>query len=147
MKQRKNKCTGPLCAGYLILALVASAAEQQLVNPPPSEFVDAESSVNVPIPTDEGRHLKLTIAFEPLRSNAVQVAFGQDLNGSETLEPEETELIVGCDCGAWFADDGRVRTPGAPQSPDNANSFVQDCGGPGVSALVYSVFDRLSPVP
>ena len=64
MKQGKNKYTGPLCAGYLILALVASAAEQQLVNPPPSEFVDAESSVNVPIPTDEGRHIKLTIAFE-----------------------------------------------------------------------------------
>ena len=98
MKQRKTKCTGPLCAGYLALALMASAAEQQLVNPPPSEFVDAESSVNVPIPTDEGRHLNLTIAFEPTPSNAVQVAFGRDLNGSETLEPEETELIAGCDC-------------------------------------------------
>ena len=32
MKQRKTKCTGPLCAGYLALALMASAAEQQLVN-------------------------------------------------------------------------------------------------------------------
>ena len=103
MKQGKNKYTGPLCAGYLILALVASAAEQQLVNPPPSEFVDAESSVNVPIPTDEGRHIKLTIAFEPTPSNAVQVAFGRDLNGSETLEPEETELVLGVDCGEWFA--------------------------------------------
>ena len=99
MKQRKNKCTGPLCAGYLVLALVASAAEQSLMTPPPSEFVDAESSVNVPIPSDEGRHLNLTIAFDSTPSNAVLVAFGRDLNGSETLEPEETELIVGCDCG------------------------------------------------
>ena len=88
MKQGKNKCTGPLCAGYLALALMASAAEQQLSNPPPSEFVDAESTTTVPIPTDEGRHLNLTLAFESTPSNAVQVAFGRDLNGSETLEPE-----------------------------------------------------------
>ena len=81
---------------------MASAAEQQLANPSPSEFVDAESSVAVPIPTDQGRHLNLTLAFEPTPSNAVLVAFGRDLNGSETLEPEETELIVGVDCGAWF---------------------------------------------
>ena len=108
MKQRKNKCTGPLCAGYLALALVASAAEQSLPTPPLSAFVDAESSVNVPIPTDQGRHINLTLAFEPTPSNAVQVAFGRDLNGSETLEPEETDLIVGCDCGAWFGrDEGR----------------------------------------
>ena len=80
-------------------ATMAFASTEMLQNPPPSEFVDAESSVNVPIPTDEGRHLKLTIAFEPTPSNAVQVAFGRDLNGSETLEPEETEMIVGCDCG------------------------------------------------
>ena len=80
-------------------AIVAAASQSILPTPPPSEFVDAESSVNVPIPTDEGRHLKLTLAFESTLSNAVQVAFGKDLNGSETLEPEETELIVGCDCG------------------------------------------------
>ena len=88
-----------LCAGLLTIAASAFASAHTLTTPPPSEFVDAESSVNVPIPTDEGRHLNLTIAFEPTPSNAVQVAFGRDLNGSETLEPEETELIVGCDCG------------------------------------------------
>ena len=81
-------------------ATMAFASTEMLQNPPPSEFVDAESSVNVPIPTDEGRHIKLTLAFEPTPSNAVQVAFGRDLNGSETLEPEETEMIVGCDCGS-----------------------------------------------
>ena len=80
-------------------ATMAFASTETLQNPPPSEFVDAESSVNVPIPTDQGRHIKLTLDFESTPSNAVQVAFGRDLNGSETLEPEETEMIVGCDCG------------------------------------------------
>ena len=88
----------PAVAGFFI-ASAAIAAEQQLANPSPSEFADRESSTTMPIPTDEGRHINLTIAFEPTPSNAVQVAFGRDLNGSETLEPEETELIVGCDCG------------------------------------------------
>ena len=88
-----------LCAGLLTIAASAFASEHTLTTPPPSEFVDTESSVNVPIPTDEGRHLNLTIAFDSTPSNAILVAFGRDLNGSETLEPEETELIVGCDCG------------------------------------------------
>ena len=88
-----------LLAGFFAFASSAMSAEQTLPTPPLSEFADAESSVNVPIPTDEGRHLNLTLAFEPTPSNAVLVAFGRDLDGSETLEPEETDVIVGVDCG------------------------------------------------
>ena len=88
-----------LAVGLLAVAARSLATEQSLPTPPPSANADAESSTTVPIPTDEGRHLNLTIAFDSTPSNAVQVAFGRDLNGSETLEPEETELIVGCDCG------------------------------------------------
>ena len=94
-----------LASGLFAQTLSASGAERTIPSPPPSEFVDAESSVNVPLPTDEGRRIKLTLAFEPMSSNAVQVAFGNDLNGSENLEPEETELVVGCDCGEWFVRD------------------------------------------
>ena len=89
-------------------ATVAFAATETLPTPPPSAFVDAESSVNVPLPTDKGRRIKLTLAFEPTSSNAVQVAFGNDLNGSENLEPEETELVVGVDCGEPYAPRGVV---------------------------------------
>ena len=88
----------PAVAGFFI-ASAAFAAEQFLPTPPPSEFVDAESSVNVPLPTTEGRHINLTLAFDPSPSNAVQVAFGRDFNEDNDLAPEETDLIVGCDCG------------------------------------------------
>ena len=101
------KKTLPAVAGFFI-ASAAFADEQFLPTPPPSEFVDAESSVNVPLPTTEGRHINLTLAFDSTPSNAVLVAFGRDLHGSETLEPEETDLTVGCDCGVWFGrDEGR----------------------------------------
>ena len=101
-----------LCAGLLTIAASAFASAHTLTTPPPSEFVDAESSSAVPIPSDEGRHLNLTIAFDSTPSNAVLVAFGRDLNGSETLEPEETELIVGCDCGEPFVWEDEVKVKG-----------------------------------
>ena len=104
----KCKWEFALFAGLAILASAAVALEHDLPNPPPSEFVDAESSVNVPLPTDQGRRIRLTLAFEPTSSNAVQVAFGNDLNGSENLEPEETELLLGVDCGEPFAPKGVV---------------------------------------
>ena len=87
---------------FLSFALSAAAAVRTLPTPPESAFADAESSVNVPLPTDEGRRIRLALGFESSASNAVMVAFGNDLNCSETLESEETELVVGCDCGEWF---------------------------------------------
>ena len=111
----KCKLKSAFFAGFAVLASAAVAEEHDLPNPPPSAFVDAESSVNVPLPTDEGRRIRLTLAFEPTSSNAVQVAFGNDLNGSENLEPEETEMVVGCDCGVWFVRDEVERRSGGGQ--------------------------------
>ena len=101
-----RKCL-PAVAGFFIAA-AASAAQHDLPTPPPSEFVDAESSVNVPLPTNEGRHIRLTLAFDPSPTNAVQVAFGNDANADGDLAPEETALRVGCDCGVWFGGDEGV---------------------------------------
>ena len=92
----------PAVAG-LFIVFAAFAAKHKLPTPPPSEFADAESSVNVPIPTDRGRLLRLTFAFDPSPTSAVQVALGNDENGDENLEPEETQFTIGCDCGEWFA--------------------------------------------
>ena len=129
----KCKWESALFAGLAILASAAVALEHDLPNPPPSEFVDAESSVNVPLPTDEGRRIRLTLVFEPTPSNAVQVAFGNDLNGSENLEPEETELLLGVDCGEPYMVGADVL--GRPQSSNNEIAFETDCGVPGGHAL------------
>ena len=102
MNTNKNRLP-VVCAGFLAFATAASAALRPLPTPGPSEYVDAESSVNVPLPTNEGRHIRLTLAFDPSPTNAVQVAFGNDANADGDLAPEETALRVGCDCGVWFA--------------------------------------------
>ena len=91
-------------AGILAFALSATAFAglRTLPTPPQSEFADAESSAVVALPVNEGRHIRLTVAFDPSPTNAVMVAFGDDANGDEDLGPEETQLVVGCDCGEWF---------------------------------------------
>ena len=96
-----RKCL-PAVVGFFIAA-TAFAAQLTLPTPPQSEYVDAESSVNVPLPVSDRRFLRLTFGFEPSPTNAVQVALGRDANADGDLAPEETALRVGCDCGVWFA--------------------------------------------
>ena len=88
----------------------ALAVTQPLPTPPASEFADTESAVNMPL-TDWpglGRRVTLTLAANATPSNCVQIAFGQDTNGDENLEPEETMVVVGVDCGVPFARNERV---------------------------------------
>ena len=101
-----RKCL-PAVAGFFIAA-AAFPAQHNLPTPGPSEYVDAESCVNVPLPVTEGRHIRLTLAFDPSPTNAVQVAFGRDANADGDLAPEETALRVGCDCGEWSGGDEGV---------------------------------------
>ena len=103
LKMKTPTAIKSLCAGILASVLSASAGIHPLPTPPPSDFADAESSVIVPLPAIEGRHIRLSLAFDPSPTNAVQVAFGIDANHDNDLAPEETSLRVGCDCGVWFA--------------------------------------------
>ena len=103
MKTRKQRTKLPvLCAGLIASAATAFAGEQTLPTPPPSGYVDTESSVNVPIADWPRlrRRFTLALAANTSPTGCVQVAFGRDTNGDECLEPEETELVVGNDCGA-----------------------------------------------
>ena len=109
--RKVTKSLSAASAGVLAFALSASAGVRTLPTPPPSEFVDAESSVNVSLPTNEGRRIRLTLDFDPSPTNAVQVAFGIDSNHDGDLAPEETALRVGCDCGAPFVDGRACRSP------------------------------------
>ena len=101
-----------LCAGLIASAATAFAGEQNIPTPPPSGYVDTESSVNVPIAdwARLRRRFTLALAANTSPTGCVQVAFGRDTNGDECLEPEETELVVGNDCGAGLAT-RRAREP------------------------------------
>ena len=93
------------CVAIIAAVTMARAAECTLPTPPTSEFADTESAVNVPLYDwpELGRRVTLTLAANATPSNCVQIAFGQDTNGDENLEPEETMAVVGVDCGQPFA--------------------------------------------
>ena len=90
-------------AGVLAFAMSASAAVRTLPNPPPSEYVDGESSICTPIETSYGPLMRLRLAADFAPTNAVIVAFGTDADNDGDLSPEETDLRVGCDCEEWLA--------------------------------------------
>ena len=100
--------TGTMKAALLAalsgLTFAASAADFDLATPSASEYPDTESSVNVAVTNWPalGRRVKLTLSAEFTPSNGVQVAFGQDDNADGDLEPGETRVVFGVDCGEPF---------------------------------------------
>ena len=85
-------------------ASAANAVQQTLPAPPPSVYADAESESNVAVTNGfaHGRRVKLTLSADFTPSNGVQVAFGQDTNADGDLEPAETRVVFGVDCGEPF---------------------------------------------
>ncbi len=103
MKAKTRKAA--LFAAVTGLVFAACAADFDLPTPPPSPYPDTESSVNVAVTNwpGLGRRVKLTLSANFTPSNCVQVAFGQDTNADGDLAPEETQLLLGVDCGEPFA--------------------------------------------
>ena len=110
----------------LAIVLSASADIHSLPTPPPSDFVDAESSLTVPLPTTEGRHIRLTLAFDSSPTNAVQVDFGIDANHDNDLAPEETTLRVGIDCGQPLWNGHPARSTTQPDQESNHHSSTSN---------------------
>ena len=117
--ERKNSMNNKLllaqsCVAVgMVLANSASAAvlQRNFPIPSPSGFADTESSSCswMGTPDDLSRRFTLTLETVPSTNACVQVAFGRDRNGDEDLEPEETDLVVGMDCGRWFLRDEKAR--------------------------------------
>ena len=95
---------------HLVLLAACSAGAVTLDVPLQTEppFADREASGDAALPDAGGagqgfRVFKLTLAFASSPSNNVQAAFGRDsLPTDGALAAEETDFIVGWDCGEWF---------------------------------------------
>ena len=94
-----------------VVCLAACVAEARSFTPaqlPPPIHADAEVSTNVSF-TFEQQSLKeyrLTVGFVPTPSNNVEVVLGKDADGDGDLSFQEEGLIMGCECGEWFARSG-----------------------------------------
>lgn len=109
-------------AASLFLCWAISAAVFALppVRPvlPPVGHGDAESATNVPFAAwqEYAGKFRVSLTCRTTPTNNVQMAFGTDADGDGVLSLEESDLLVGWDCGAWFVqsgfDGGRVESAG-----------------------------------
>ena len=84
---------------------------------PSPVYADTETVTNVPFTAslDAAGCFRLSLSCLATPTNNVEAAFGVDRNSDGVLAPEETDCVVGWDCGAWFvrkgADGARTEHP------------------------------------
>jgi hypothetical protein len=87
-------------------ALCASAVTIDVARLPAPSHADREVSGDAAMPAtrlDNMRTFRLELTFNASPSNNVQVAFGRDAMPADgKLAAEETDYIIGYDCGEWF---------------------------------------------
>ena len=97
----------------LLAFLSASAlAAERIVVPalPEPDVPDAEVATNFPLTVNAERLERLTIAvsLDSCVTNEVLVALGADANNDGDLSMDESDIVFGCDCGAWYRADLRT---------------------------------------
>ena len=96
----------------VVASLVASA-----ITLPPAQYVDTETSTNMPFAIGSSGAGRFTLSLSCLAtpSNNVEASFGYDTNLDGVLGLGEVEFTVGWDCGAWFlrqrCDSVRIEEP------------------------------------
>ena len=112
---------------------------------PPAVHADTETVTNVPFATalDAAGRLSFDLVCRATPSNNVEVAFGTDANGNGVLEPEETDRVVGWDCGSWFT---RKGADGACQM-ENGEWEIENGVEPEVRTLSWRVRVRTDGTP
>ena len=112
---------------------------------PPAVHADTEVSTNVPFTAvlDAAGRFAFDLSCRATPSNNVEVAFGTDANGNGVLEPEETDRVVGWDCGSWFT---RKGADGACQM-ENGEWKIENGVEPEVRTLSWRVRVRTDGTP
>ena len=105
-----NSALGIRCPLFSLLVptMSALASPSVPVSLPPVVHADTETTTNVVFAAGIPYSGRFALSLECLAtpSNNVQAAFGPDTNANGVLDLEETELLMGWDCGAWFVQQG-----------------------------------------
>ena len=88
---------------FAILPVVAFGVTVETL--PPPQFIDTEVSATHRLeqPAFGLRGLDFRLDFNGTPSNNVEVVLGKDADGDGDLSFQEEGLIMGCECGEWFA--------------------------------------------
>ena len=75
---------------------------------PPVVHIDTETVTNMPFIgwQEHAGKFKFSLTCRTTATNNVQFAFGHDADDDGALSLEESNLVVGWDCGKWFVQGG-----------------------------------------
>ena len=94
----------------MCLTLISSALALPPVRPtlPSVEHADVEATTNVSFMAwqENAGRFTFSLTCRATPTNNVQAAFGTDADGDGVLSLEESDLVVGWDCGEWFVQNG-----------------------------------------
>ena len=94
----------------LLAAISSTALALPPVHPvlPSVEYIDTETTTNVQFAAwqEHVGKFKLSLTCRTTATNNVQFAFGRDADNDGALSLEESDLVVGWDCGKWFVQGG-----------------------------------------
>ena len=104
------------------------ASQPTALSLPPVVHVDTEVMTNVVISSWQRGSAKFSFSLSCLAtpSNNVEAAFGADANANGSLEPDETDLVVGWNRGNWFVQNGAdgERFSMAPTSMEDVKTLA-----------------------
>ena len=109
-----------LLAVICLFPVSVSAANPIHISLGMSPFADAEISTNVQMSAWENnlKRFEFDLGFLATPSNNVQVSFGMDEDGDGRLSAREERLVMGWDCGEWFARSAAGSASSPPASAD-----------------------------
>ena len=75
---------------------------------PPVAYIDTETTTNVPFTACQEHvgKFKFSLTCRTTATNNVQFAFGRDADDDGILSLEESDFVIGWDCGKWFVQGG-----------------------------------------
>ena len=97
---------------FLVFLSASAHAAASVVVPslPEPDAPDAEVATNFPLTVNAERLERLTISvsLDSCVTNEVLVAIGADADNDGDLSMDESDIVFGCDCGAWYRADLRT---------------------------------------
>lgn len=93
------------CAMFALSSYALPSVQPKL---PPVGETDTEATTNVLFAAwqENAGRFTFSLTCRTTPTNNVQAAFGTDVDGDGVLSLEESDLVVGWDCGAWFVQNG-----------------------------------------
>ena len=151
-----------LAAVFLTLPFAAFGKTLSAPALPPPEYADTEVSACHPLNQsgEAVNRLDFRLDFNGTPSNNVEVAFGTDADGDRSLSLDETDVVIGWECGRYFIeryrtgdrfDETRVGTNGVARSLDwhylvrNGRQTVQGFTVRNETGAVFADFSANAP--